>query len=69
MEPNFSKGNPIARDMHPNYGTVKMTLACKLTLVGAQVALLFLDVQNFSAYRQASEFTNLPPEVFARRYG
>lgn len=35
----------------------------------AQSALLFIDVQNFSAHRDGGEFAGLAPEDFATRYG
>lgn len=46
-----------------------MTLTRELPLVAAQEALLFIDVQNFSAHRRGGEFGALSLEVFARRYG
>ena len=46
-----------------------MNLTPELTLVIAQAALLFIDVQSFSAHRRGTEVANLPLEVLAHRYG
>lgn len=46
-----------------------MTLTRDVPLVPAQSALLFVDVQNFSAHREGGEFRDLPREAFDARYG
>ena len=46
-----------------------MSLTREIPLVPAQSALLFIDVQNFSAHRQGSEFAGLDAEAFESRYG
>lgn len=38
-------------------------------LVAAESALLFIDVQNFSAHRDGAEFAGLAPEEFEKKYG
>lgn len=38
-------------------------------LTPSQSALVFIDVQNFSANPEGSEFKDLAPEVFAQKYG
>ena len=42
-----------------------MTLTRDVPLIPSQSALLFIDVQNFSAHRQGGEFKDLSPEAFA----
>ncbi|MCE8554871.1 cysteine hydrolase [Ruegeria pomeroyi] len=46
-----------------------MTLTRDLPLIPAQSALLFIDVQNFSAHRKGAEFDGLDPAEFDARYG
>ncbi|SDZ99087.1 isochorismatase family cysteine hydrolase [Rubrimonas cliftonensis] len=46
-----------------------MTLTRDVPLVPAQSALLFVDVQNFSAHREGGEFRDLAPEDLEARYG
>ena len=46
-----------------------MTLTRNLPLVPAQSALLFIDVQNFSAHRQGAEFASLSQEACEQTYG
>lgn len=46
-----------------------MTLTREVPLVPSQSALLFIDVQNFSAHRDGAEFKDLSPEEFERSYG
>lgn len=46
-----------------------MTLTRNLPLVPDQSALLFVDVQNFSAHREGAEFKDLPQDEFADKYG
>ena len=46
-----------------------MTLTRDLPLVPAESALLFIDVQNFSAHPEGAEFTGLAPADFAAKYG
>jgi ureidoacrylate peracid hydrolase len=46
-----------------------MKLTRDLPLVPETSALLFVDVQNFSADRQGAEFKNLPDAEFAEKYG
>ena len=46
-----------------------MTLTRNLPLVAAQSALLFIDVQNFSAHRQGAEFASLSQEACEQTYG
>ncbi len=45
-----------------------MTLTRNLPLVPSQSALLFIDVQNFSAHRQGAEFVDLPEAEFREKY-
>ena len=40
-----------------------------IPLVPSQSALLFIDVQNFSARRDGAEFKNLPDAEFNAKYG
>ncbi len=40
-----------------------------VALVPEQSALLFIDVQNFSAHRKGAEFADLEDAEFDRRYG
>ena len=40
-----------------------------LPIVPSQSALLFIDVQNFSAKREGAEFTPLSPEELKTKYG
>lgn len=46
-----------------------MTLTRDLPLVPQESALLFVDVQNFSANRQGAEFMDLPDAEFMEKYG
>ena len=46
-----------------------MTLTRNLPLVAAQSALLFIDVQNFSAHWQGAEFASLSQEACEQTYG
>ena len=46
-----------------------MTLTRNLPLVAPQSALLFIDVQNFSAHRQGAEFSSLSQEACEQTYG
>ena len=46
-----------------------MTLTRNLPLVKAQSALLFIDVQNFSAHRDGAEFNGLTNEQFEKKHG
>lgn len=46
-----------------------MTLTREVPLIPAQSALLFIDVQNFSARRDGGEFKDLPPEALDETYG
>lgn len=46
-----------------------MTLSRDVPLVPENSALLFVDVQNFSANRKGAEFKDLPDAEFAEKYG
>jgi len=46
-----------------------MTLTRDVTLVPEQSALLFIDVQNFSAHREGAEFAGLSRQEFEAKYG
>lgn len=46
-----------------------MTLSRDVPLIPKNSALLFVDVQNFSANRQGAEFKNLPDAEFTEKYG
>ncbi|OED37275.1 isochorismatase [Chromatiales bacterium (ex Bugula neritina AB1)] len=46
-----------------------MSLTREVTLKPEQSALLFIDVQNFSAHRNGAEFRELDEGEFERRYG
>lgn len=46
-----------------------MPLSRDIPLVPDQSALLFIDVQNFSAHRQGGEFKDLNAETFEAHYG
>ncbi|PCH75518.1 MAG: isochorismatase [Rhodobacteraceae bacterium] len=46
-----------------------MTLTRNLPLIPAQSALLFIDVQNFSADRQGAEFAGLTDAQFEDKHG
>ena len=46
-----------------------MTTTRELPLVADQSALLFIDVQNFSAHREGGEFSDTPPEKFEAEFG
>lgn len=46
-----------------------MTLTREVPLVPSQSALLFVDVQNFSAERTGSEFKDLSPDELEAKYG
>ena len=41
----------------------------EIPLVPAQSALLFVDVQNFSAHRKGAEFEGLSPDALEEKYG
>jgi ureidoacrylate peracid hydrolase len=45
------------------------TLSRDVPVERGQTALLFIDVQNFCAIRQGSEYKDLPPAEFERRLG
>ena len=46
-----------------------MTLSRDVPLIPKNSALLFVDVQNFSANRQGAEFKDLPNAEFTEKYG
>lgn len=46
-----------------------MTLSRDIPLVPRDSALLFIDVQNFSAHRDGGEFKDTPPDDFEARFG
>ncbi len=46
-----------------------MSLTREVPLQAEQTALLFIDVQNFSAHRNGAEFKNLDSSDFEQRYG
>jgi len=46
-----------------------MTLTRKVPLIPEQSALLFVDVQNFSAHKKGTEFVGLSEEHFKEKYG
>lgn len=46
-----------------------MTLTREVSLVPNQSALLFVDVQNFSAHKKGTEFVGLSEEKFKEKYG
>ena len=46
-----------------------MTLTRKVPLIPEQSALLFVDVQNFSAHKKGTEFVGLSEESFTEKYG
>ena len=46
-----------------------MTLSRDVPLIPENSALLFVDVQNFSANRQGAEFKDLPDVEFKEKYG
>ena len=46
-----------------------MTLSRDVPLIPENSALLFVDVQNFSANRQGAEFKDLPDAEFKEKYG
>jgi ureidoacrylate peracid hydrolase len=46
-----------------------MTLTRNVPLTPAQSALLFIDVQNFSAHRKGAEFADLAEAEFREKYG
>ncbi|AXT25565.1 cysteine hydrolase [Ruegeria sp. AD91A] len=46
-----------------------MTLTRSVALIPPQSALVFIDVQNFSAHRDGAEFKDLPEAEFQRKYG
>lgn len=46
-----------------------MTLTREVPLVPGQSALLFVDVQNFSAHRKGAEFKDLAAAEFEEKYG
>ena len=45
------------------------SLSREVPLVPAQSALLFIDVQNFSAHRDGAEFRDVPKTEFEQKYG
>lgn len=45
-----------------------MTMTRNVPLVADQSALLFIDVQNFSAHRAGAEFKDVPPDEFSAKY-
>jgi ureidoacrylate peracid hydrolase len=45
------------------------TLSREVPIVPAQAALLFIDVQNFAAKRNGSEFKEMAPEEFEKKCG
>ena len=45
-----------------------MTLSRDVPLIPENSALLFVDVQNFSANRQGAEFKDLPDAEFKEKY-
>lgn len=45
-----------------------MTMTRNVVLEPQQSALLFIDVQNFSAHRDGDEFKEVSPDVFERKY-
>ena len=46
-----------------------MTMTREIPLVPRESALLFIDVQNFSAHREGAEFKNLSQAAFDDKYG
>ncbi|GAB4347207.1 MAG: cysteine hydrolase [Oricola sp.] len=46
-----------------------MNLTRDVPLQADRSALLFIDVQNFSAHRKGGEFAGIPPAVFRQKYG
>ncbi len=46
-----------------------MTLTREVPLIPAQSALLFIDVQNFSAHRDGAEFKDLSKDALEEKYG
>ena len=46
-----------------------MTLSRNVPLDPKQSALLFIDVQNFSAHRDGAEFKDLTEDAFTAKYG
>ena len=46
-----------------------MTLTRNVPLTPSQSALVFIDVQNFSAHRDGAEFKDLPKAEFQQKYG
>ena len=46
-----------------------MTRTREVPLTPSQSALLFIDVQNFSAHRKGAEFIDLSETEFAQKYG
>ena len=48
---------------------MNQTLSREIPLVPAQSALLFIDVQNFSAHRQGGEFARMSESQIDARYG
>lgn len=45
-----------------------MALTREVPLVAKQSALLFIDVQNFSAHREGAEFKDVTPKEFQAKY-
>ena len=52
-----------------SHGDFRMSLTRDVPLVPAQSAVLFIDVQNFSARREGAEFAGLSDAAFAETYG
>ncbi|WP_299984816.1 isochorismatase family cysteine hydrolase [uncultured Ruegeria sp.] len=46
-----------------------MTLTRNVPLIPSQSALVFIDVQNFSAHRDGAEFKDLPKVELKQKYG
>jgi len=46
-----------------------MTPTRNVPLIPSQSALVFIDVQNFSAHRSGAEFKDLPTAEFQQKYG
>jgi ureidoacrylate peracid hydrolase len=49
--------------------TVETTLSREIPIEPKQTALLFIDVQNFAAKRNGSEFKDLAPDAFEKECG
>ncbi len=59
----------LTRSAPPSPRSVLMTLSRDVPLDPAQSALLFIDVQNFSAHRDGGDFKDLSDDEFEQRYG